>query len=81
MWGLRAEQVIGRELFALPLGEVIEHTRAAFERMLESGQTQDADGVPYAVAGGAPRRATVRIAPIKDGTGEIVAAVATARPQ
>jgi two-component system CheB/CheR fusion protein len=78
MWGLRSEQVTGRELFTLPLGDFVRRLRPAFETMLDTGEAQEVDGVPH--AGGAPAagHSLVRFAPVKDGAGRVVGGVATA---
>ena len=81
MWGLRSEQVTGRDFFTLPLGDFVERTHVAFEHMLATAQTQEVDGVSYTLPGGAVRRAALRIAPVKDGGGETVGGVVTASPQ
>ena len=77
MWGLRAEQVVGRELFTLPLGEVVQRARPAFERMIETGQTQQVDRVPYSLPGGGERNAVLRMAPVRDTGGELLGGVAS----
>ena len=81
MWGLGAEQVVGREFFTLPLGEVVLRTRPAFERMLMSGEAQQVEGIPYAVPGGAEGLARVHIAPVKDIGAKVSAGVAMIWPQ
>jgi two-component system CheB/CheR fusion protein len=80
IWGLRSEQVLGRELFTLPLGDIVQRARPVFERMLETGQGQQIERVPYTVAGGAERQGLMRLAPIRDGGGDIVGGVATILP-
>jgi len=62
--GLPAEQVMGRELFALPLGELLTKLRPAFDRALTTRQPQHVDGA--ALGDGGPR-VTVRLAPVRDG--------------
>jgi two-component system CheB/CheR fusion protein len=80
MWGLRSEQVVGRELFTLPLGELVQRARPAFERLLATGQPQQVDPVPYTVPGGVERHAVMRWAPVRDGGGEVVGGVALVVP-
>ena len=80
MWGLRAEHVVGRSLFALPLGEVNALLRPAFDRMVETGDLQQIAEVPYTAPGGHRHQAVVRVVPIKDGAGVLLGGVATAWP-
>jgi two-component system, chemotaxis family, CheB/CheR fusion protein len=81
MWGVRAEQVLGREFFTLPIGDVVRRTRPAFEQMLATSQMQQVEAVPYTVPGGAKRHARVRIVPVTDTAVAIVAGVVIAWPE
>jgi two-component system, chemotaxis family, CheB/CheR fusion protein len=80
MWGLRTEQVVGRELFALPLADLTQRARAAFERMVQTGEPQRVDGVSYVMPGGSEHRALLRLSPTKNDGGEVSGAVAIAWP-
>ena len=81
MWGLRSEQVVGRDFFSLPFAALVELVRPVFERMLATGETQQLERVPYTIPGGAERLGRLRIVPITDGGGEISAGIASAWPE
>ena len=81
MWGLRSEQVVGRDFFSLPLAALVQRARPAFQRMLATGETQQLERVPYTIPGGAERLGRLRLVPITDGGGEISGGVASAWPQ
>ncbi|HYE90998.1 MAG TPA: CheR family methyltransferase [Terriglobales bacterium] len=76
--GLRAEQVVGREIFALALGALLDDVRPAFERALQSRQPQQLEA---ALATGGPR-VWVRLTPVADGAEgrEVVGMVAVLSP-
>ena len=80
MWAVRAEHVMGREFFALRLGALTERTRDAFDRMLETQDVQQVDGVTFELPGATLQRAHVRIAPVKNDQGSTVGALITAWP-
>ena len=73
--GLAADQAIGREVFALPLGDVLPRLRAAFDRMLSSLEAQELENV--ALPGLPARRGIVRLSPVRDGSRGLLGAVAT----
>jgi two-component system, chemotaxis family, CheB/CheR fusion protein len=81
MWSLRAEQVLGREFFTLPLGEFIQRVVPAFERMLETAQTQEIADARFFMPGGLQQQAIVRIAPISDGGGQVLGGVTIVTPR
>jgi two-component system, chemotaxis family, CheB/CheR fusion protein len=81
MWGLRSEQVVGRDFFSLPLAALVQLARPAFQRMLATGEVQQFDRVPYTIPGGAERLGRLRLVPITDGGGEISGGVASVWPQ
>jgi two-component system CheB/CheR fusion protein len=80
MWGLRAEQTVGREFFSLPLADLTQRTRPVFERMFATGQAQRVDGVTFAMSGGTQQRAHLRVAPVNNDAGEVMGGLAIAWP-
>jgi two-component system CheB/CheR fusion protein len=76
MWGLRAEQALRRQFFALPIGEVTERARAAFQQVLSTGEPVEVVDVPYAVPGGSARRGTLRMSPLRGVGGEVTGVLA-----
>lgn len=81
LWSLRAEQVLGRELLALPLGDFTARVRPVLERVSESREAQELADVAYAAPGGGEGRASVRLSAVRDGGGGFLGAVAIAWPQ
>jgi two-component system CheB/CheR fusion protein len=79
MWGLRAEQALHRPFTALPIGDVVERAHATFERVLSTGETSEVVDVPYAMSGGRPRRGTLRLVPLRDGTSDVTGVLAIMR--
>ena len=77
LFGLKAEQVMDRELFALPLGDLIPRLRSAFERLLETSDTQQLDDVSLADGRG---RAGGHLSAVRDGTANVVGAIAVLWP-
>ena len=71
MWGLRAEQVIGRDLVALPLGDMVRMLRPALDTALKRETTIDVADVPYTLPGGEVRKALVRVRPLRDTFGAV----------
>ena len=80
MWGLRAEQVTGRDLMALPLGEATGSLRTPLETALKRGVPVEVRDVPYTLPGGEVRTAVVKIAPLRDGGGELIGVMGIAAP-
>jgi two-component system, chemotaxis family, CheB/CheR fusion protein len=78
MWGLRAEQAIGRDLAALPLGDMVRMLRPALDTALKRESTVDVSGVPYTLPGGEVRKALVRIRPLRDGVGAVTGVIGVA---
>ena len=78
MWGLRAEQAIGRDLAALPLGEMVRMLRPALDTALKRESTVDVSDVPYTLPGGEVRKALVRIRPLRDGVGAVTGVIGVA---
>ena len=79
MWGLRAEQALHRPFTALPVGEVVPRAHAVLERVLSTGEAGEVVDVPYAMPGGSARRGTLRMVPLRDGTGEVTGVLAVMR--
>ena len=75
MWGLRAEQVVGRDLAALPLGEMVRSLRPALDTALKREMMVEAADVPYTLPGGEARTAVVRITPLRDSGGGVVGVI------
>jgi two-component system CheB/CheR fusion protein len=73
LWGLRREQAVGRDFFALPVESAA--ARGPFQRVLETGATLDAGSVSYTLPGGETRRAALRLSPLRDGSAEVTGAV------
>ena len=80
MWGLRAEQAVGRDLAALPLGEMVRVLRPALDAALKRQTTVDVPDVPYALPGGEVRMARVKIVPLRDLTGAVLGLVGIGVP-
>jgi two-component system, chemotaxis family, CheB/CheR fusion protein len=77
---LRAEHAVGRQFFALPIGQVGEQARAPFDAMRRSGDAVEATDVAYGIPGGTSQRGTIRVQPLRSASGEILGAVVTMRP-
>jgi two-component system CheB/CheR fusion protein len=75
--GLKAEQVAGRELFALPLGDLVGRMRSAFQRLLETSATQEIDDVSLPNGLG---RASGRLSAVRDGSANVVGAIVVLWP-
>ena len=80
LWGLRAEQVIGRELMLLPLADVVRMLRPALDTALKQETTAEVHDVPYTLPGGEVRKATVRVTPLRDAIGGVTGLVGFAVP-
>jgi two-component system CheB/CheR fusion protein len=80
LWGLRAEQVMGRELMALPLGEAVRMLRPAVDTALKQETTSEVHDVPYTLPGGEVRKATVRVTLLRDALGGIIGLLGIAVP-
>jgi two-component system, chemotaxis family, CheB/CheR fusion protein len=78
MWGLRAEQAVGRDLAALPLGDMVRMLRPALDTALKRESTVDVSDVPYTLPGGEVRKALVRIRPLWDSVGDVIGVIGTA---
>jgi two-component system CheB/CheR fusion protein len=80
MWGLRAEQAVGRDLAALPLVDMVRALRPALDTALSREIAVEVPNVPYTVPGGEVRRALVKITPLRDIAGHVSGLVAIAAP-
>jgi two-component system CheB/CheR fusion protein len=76
LWGLPAEHAVARPFFALPIGEVAERARAAFDEALATAQTTAIQRVLSASPGGAARQGTLRMVPLRSMAGELLGVVA-----
>ena len=79
MWGLRAEQALHRPFTALAIGEVVPRAHAVLQRVLSTGEAGEVVDVPYAMPGDRARRGTLRMVPLRDGTGEVTGVLAVMR--
>ena len=80
MWGLRAEQVVGRDLAALPLGDTVRVLRPALDNALRRETAIEVPDVPYTLPGGEVRGALVKVTPLRDGERAVVGLVVLAVP-
>jgi two-component system CheB/CheR fusion protein len=80
MWGLRAEQVVGRHLAALPLGDMIRVLRPALDNALRRETAIEVPDVPYTLSGGEVRGAVVKVIPLRDAERAVIGVVALAVP-
>jgi len=80
MWGLRNEQVVGRDLFSFPLGDGASLRRRAIEDVLGRGTTLEVADVPYTLPGGEVRRTVLKLAPLRGAGGEITGIIGMALP-
>ena len=74
MWGLRASQVVGRQFFTLPIGDVAQRAHQAFQDVLASGQSIEVPDVGYSRQGGQTARGTLRLLPLRDAAHATVGA-------
>jgi len=80
MWGVRAEQVVGRDLFSFPLGDSAVNRRRALDEVLGRGMQIELADVPYTLPGGEVRRAVLKLMPLRDGIGQISGLIGMAFP-
>ena len=78
MWGLPSEQAVGRDLAALPLGDMIRTIRPALDAALKRETPVEVADVPYVLPNGERRAATVRVLPLRDTVGAVVGVVGVA---
>jgi len=75
LWGLRAEQAVGRQIFGLPIGEVVQRMRPMFDRALR-GEPSALSDVAYLTADRGSRRGVLRMVPLLNPTGEVSGVIA-----
>ncbi len=80
MWGLRAEQAVGRDLAALPLGEMVRMLRPALDTALKRETTAEVADVPFTLPGGVVGKAVVKVAPLREGVGTVIGVIGIAVP-
>jgi two-component system CheB/CheR fusion protein len=74
LWGLRADQAINRPFFALPIGNVAQAARPAFETVLATPETAGPTEVAFRVPG-SDGRGTLRLLPLRAVGGEVIGIV------
>jgi two-component system CheB/CheR fusion protein len=80
MWGVRAQQAVGRDVLALPIGEAARLLRPAVEAALKGDAAVDVRNVPYTLPGGETRMALVKVSPLRDPSGELTGVIGVAVP-
>jgi two-component system, chemotaxis family, CheB/CheR fusion protein len=80
MWGLRASDAVGREFFALPIGEVTRQAAAALRKLTETRRGDAVTGVSYTQRGGVEGVTTLRLFPLIAEEGELRGIMAMATP-
>jgi len=78
LWGLRAEHVLQRPFWSLPVGEIGHKVREILGRVLESGNAETLNDVPFQMPTGETRKLTLQITPLKSNSGDITGAVGVA---
>jgi two-component system CheB/CheR fusion protein len=80
LWGLPADRAVSRPFRTLPLGEVTEQVRGPLDRVLATGEAADVAGVACTLPGGAGRRGSLRLMPLRDGGGAVVGVIGLLSP-
>jgi two-component system, chemotaxis family, CheB/CheR fusion protein len=80
MWGLRADQVVGRPFFALPIGDLALRARQAFDAVLAQQRVTDVRDVSYTQPGGKTASGVLRMLPLRNAAREVVGAFALMMP-
>jgi two-component system CheB/CheR fusion protein len=80
MWGVRAQQAVGRDVLVLPIGEAARMLRPAVEAALKGDAAVDVRNVPYTLPGGETRMAVVKVSPLRDPSGEVIGVIGVAVP-
>ncbi len=81
MWGIRADQVVGRPFANLPIGDITRLARDGVERVLKGGAPEAIPSIPYVVtASGETRHTVLRLVPLANSDGGITGVVAFASP-
>ena len=78
MWGLRAEQAVGRDLAALPVGDMVRTLRPALDTVVKRETMMEVADVPYTLPGGEARNALVRVMPLRDALGAVIGVIGIA---
>jgi two-component system CheB/CheR fusion protein len=79
-WGLAAEHAVSRPFFALPIGEVAQRTRPAFDRVITGGEAMEVADVLYRLPSGSEHRTTMRIQPLRGRNGDVLGAIVMMTP-
>jgi two-component system CheB/CheR fusion protein len=80
MWGIRAEQAVGRDLAALPLGDMVRTLRPVLDGALRREAVMEVADVPYTLPGGEVRTALVKVAPLRDEVGAVIGLIGVGVP-
>ena len=78
LWGLRAEHVLQRPFWSLPVGEIGQKLRETLGRVLESGSAETLNDVPFQMPTGEMRKLTLQVTPLKSNSGDITGVVGVA---
>jgi two-component system, chemotaxis family, CheB/CheR fusion protein len=79
MWGLRSEQVVNRQFFALPLGDGTAQVRAAFDQARSGAVAPDVPDIAFMLPGGS-RPGTLRMTPLRAPNGNVTGIVVVMTP-
>jgi two-component system CheB/CheR fusion protein len=80
LWLLKGEHVLNRDFFSLPTPTIARLSREPFERIYHGASEQELSDLPYTRPGGQTGRASLRLTPLKDGSGSIIGIVAVLSP-
>jgi two-component system, chemotaxis family, CheB/CheR fusion protein len=80
MWGLRAEQALGRDLAALPIRDMLRALRSGLDTALSRETAVEVPNVPYTLPGGEVRHALVKVTPLRDMAGHVIGLIGVATP-
>src|SRR5262249_53760791 len=72
MWGLRAEQAVGRPFVTLPIGEIAQRAQRAFEQVVVSGDVVEVGEVGYTRPGGEAAKGMLRIVALRNSLPEVI---------
>src|SRR5262249_45104057 len=78
VWGLRAEHVLNRPLWSLPIGDMAHKIREAVTRVVDSAAPELLREVPFILPTGEPRQMNLQVTPLKNHAGDITGVVAVA---
>ncbi len=74
-WGLRADHVVNRDFWSLPISGIGQLPRDAFERIWNGASRDEASSLAYTLPGGQTRQVVLRLTPLADGTGAVLGTV------